>query len=905
MDGSEEARMLAQVSVIEALNKKGAPTSGIHVGVVISGDPARNVYLVRVNQEELICTAADTGGSRLGGHGGAPAYLAATNVLVFRVDPSAEVKLSGSSAGPDGVIICAFALTPKIEGPLHSMLSQNPATLADIDRNTLFQQIIRNEVEKSLNQDRSFKQLTDLVPGDWSKTTALGGLFLLSEFLTSMAVSPRCKIDMNGLLNSLEITSSTFLHDTEAYLRELYMKAGCPLDVQNFAFNDIEGLGGTISVPASFQKAADDEDIERVTPLEGDEQRGFFRRRLFTGGGVEGSYDTYRYDPNALRSTPYTFEEDVFPGLISETKNMSGVFRLQAAKEIKLQRTGSIVVPEQKAEALATDLTQESLDAFNEAEGEKQGITDTKLKSTEFSLTEDEVLKYAPLLHEEFADYDQAELFLKGLRMDGGVWYFPEKTDVQERVFGDTEPPTLPVLDADKQEYDLDDIEGLLSDAIEVYPGRPVKLFKNSSVFLMAEDGGIVIGDGFGGEIRMSRGTVTISSAADMKLLPGRDLISMVPGNSIHKAQDRIELSSTKGSVAIKADENLNMLSGNSGQGATVIENRGAGDPFTQVTADNLQAGDALKGGVIVKATGGGGVANLGSYLYGAGYPTGDGASESGVDPVDCPIVFDSGGAATLMKGLAGGFMYSTGFLGASRSTTGIYFDQSACTMVGSSIAGIVANEVAFDRGSGSISKPRLTRTGIQNITRSLPGISQIIMGANVKLDGLLEVKDNTILEKNLTVGGSISNADGAIAKNTQAVSVTVPDKSSALSVPCSLAVEGAGAALTTLVEDYAIATEYGIKISDFAFPDSDSTRYRAGNFELIAPKWHTLLEGGGTWRENLVEHSILSSGSKPYPGLQAYERDDTLITPEFDGSTVQKNETGLDDYPTNLREES
>jgi len=133
-------------------------------------------------------------------------------------------------------------------------------------------------------------------------------------------------------------------------------------------------------------------------------------------------------------------------------------------------------------------------------------------------------------------------------------------------------------------------------------------------------------------------------------------------------------------------------------------------------------------------------------------------------------------------------------------------------------------------------------------------------------------------------------------------ITITVPGPfEESLGAAATSAVDQSKTALELVVEDVAIATDYGMKVTNFAFPSTESDIYRAEAFQILAPRWHELLNNTATWEENEVEHDILAKGSKPYPGLTAYDRKDTIINPVITDGEVNKQESGLDDYPVNL----
>lgn len=103
---------------------------------------------------------------------------------------------------------------------------------------------------------------------------------------------------------------------------------------------------------------------------------------------------------------------------------------------------------------------------------------------------------------------------------------------------------------------------------------KQVKIYKNTSFIKQAQDGSIFIKDGWGSQIRMTRGNIIISSALDTFIRPGRDLIQLVPRLKETTTNGPAVLAS-KQSIKIAAQTDVKIASAISGgTGSTVLENR-------------------------------------------------------------------------------------------------------------------------------------------------------------------------------------------------------------------------------------------------------------------------------------------------------------------------------------------
>lgn len=137
--------------------------------------------------------------------------------------------------------------------------------------------------------------------------------------------------------------------------------------------------------------------------------------------------------------------------------------------------------------------------------------------------------------------------------------------------------------------------------------------YQTESFISLLEDGAIVIGDGYGSEIRMCAGTITISAPGDVWLKPGKNAQVWAGRDCIVRANGAVELSTTEKDVRIKSERNLLMLAGNkeSGTGGVLIESRS-----DQILCDFENAGENINfGGVILRAPKSN-VVGIGHHIY-------------------------------------------------------------------------------------------------------------------------------------------------------------------------------------------------------------------------------------------------------------------------------------------------
>lgn len=848
----------------------------LHVGEIIVAAPFENSYLVSSDVGTIVATALETGSGRRGGHIGGGGYVPGAEVLVAQIVRTDET--SARTSFPN-ILVGAFNPYPTYDETEFKETEMVPDSLANALNNEAYRRILENQADTNfMAENRGSNRPLDVLPGDWFKSTVLGGCFLLSEFMSKIGASSDCCIQFNGLDKMAEIISHNFSEDHGSQFRELIHRGLTPVDVCNFALTLNEGLGGTPPLKKS------EDDTDEIVPAT-EEQTGFFRRSMFQGG-VEGVWDVFRMQPDARKE--HTFGDDIYPGMLSETRRMDGIMRVRAAKEIKFEKTYGIVTPWLKSELRGAPPSKEL---------PPDTRVDIQLKQKELELTtEDEVSALRPLLHDAFDTVEEEKTFFNGLRRDGDVWHFPTVAEVKAKVF-DVEPPKLRTLTEQEQEYTLNDV---IAKDVEVYPGRKIRLFKNSSVFLMSDDGGLILGDGFGAEIRMNRGNITLAAAGDVQILPGRDLIEQVPGNRLSRVGKRVEVSSTEGAIVHKAATNLHLCSGGDQGGALILENRSKSANLSEIENETLRKGLPFGAGIILKNLHAG-TSIQGSYLHGSAYAE-DSKSKFGVNESGpaCDILLNAGSGTLGLRGKNASMSFKESVaLTMMEQATGLYLKQDSMMLLARSGVSAVTEKMLVSKSTGNVFRPLLTAKKVDISKKdSMPAADPTF-----EVEGFIRSKTGIASKGPILSEKAVGANDGcnmepitndADRVHVELVSDQIPSSQyrdaarNAASISQSL--------LQRMVSE-GVATQRGQKITELAFPDSDTESYRGKNYELVAPRWQQMLpDQSMTWIEREVAHAILKS-TYPYPGREVHTKGKPLIV--SNGTKIERK--ALKEYKVNL----
>lgn len=156
-----------------------------------------------------------------------------------------------------------------------------------------------------------------------------------------------------------------------------------------------------------------------------------------------------------------------------------------------------------------------------------------------------------------------------------------------------------------------------------------VSFFERESFLIFHDDGTVQIGGGCGEQIVLGGGQIRLDAPGAVVINPGCEFLCLA-GDVIIRSKGSLDLSTSDGDVRIKAEKNMQLLAGNSGQGGMLIESRGEGT--THQYAGKF--GEDVSGSGVVLRAADSQVAVLGKDLY---FRTG------GEELGDGDILFDAG----------------------------------------------------------------------------------------------------------------------------------------------------------------------------------------------------------------------------------------------------------------------
>jgi hypothetical protein len=364
-----------------------------------------------------------------------------------------------------------------------------------------------------------------------------------------------------------------------------------------------------------------------------------------------------------------------------------------------------------------------------------------------------------------------------------------------------------------------------------------VDYFPNTSYISLLDDGGVVIGDGYGAEIRMSGGHIFLTAPGDIWVKSGRNFNVLAGYDACFRAKNSMDLSTTDKDLRLKAEKNLHLLGGNDGEeGGVLIECKApSGYDYQNVVGEEVSMGGFQvkvdKGDACIWAS------NI--YLR-----TGGGDVEPGVITLDA----DKG--------------------------------QQAITFNASTIMNYVSESIMDNFGSdGNVEVSHLWSA------------ESNVLGSGVCIQGF------GIFEENVLVQGWVEAIAGHFASELSQQydgKVGVMEGESLFLAYQSMQECETAAATSVqdaitfwqelftnyLYSDNQAGNDDTITAAHFTFRNPD--QYRTNNFKLYEDRWQMMARLAGEELDMWDEKSINGASSEetmPYPGKKPWKDDETFMT--------------------------
>lgn len=363
-----------------------------------------------------------------------------------------------------------------------------------------------------------------------------------------------------------------------------------------------------------------------------------------------------------------------------------------------------------------------------------------------------------------------------------------------------------------------------------------VNYYETTAYLSFLDDGSVVIGDGYGSEIRMGGGNIFLQCPGDVVLQPGRSVVAMGADDIVLRAKNSVDISASAHDVRIAAGRNLQAVAGITGTGGMLFESKSVGEEFD---FDGKVGEDVTSSGILFKS------AFSPIVTWSAGIYLRTGGPGGGIAPGD--IVLDAA------QGLSNIVTVSSGFNRFIETAARDYFGIQ-------SLRGL-----AEWSDSESLITSGLAVQGTVDFFNGLIVQGQIdIVGGHIASE---------LSEANKGLVGDLK--DIALAEAEAALELVEQD----------FAAEDANAAtqLAALETDYYADGEIGSGSlqEEVAFSYRNQRQYNTENFVLVAARWQQLASFAmPKWKETPLQYQ--SQQLMPYPGIEQWMQNATYNVPEL-----------------------
>lgn len=644
----------------------------------------------------------------------------------------------------------------------------------------------------------------DARPGDYNVTDSAGLVgFHVGRLLSMLRGSPLAYVDVSAITHKVRMVGKTLEFHTlagETVISET-------LHAVNTALSPREAMG---LLSENFTVATVD-DLPDTLP--------FYRMQQLKGKSPAGSEDAVLTPPKVAEQHTQAAQ----PLLLRKHRvGFSGEEQLLNAHSVGTIKTPDIRgIMQSRYDTDAEDPATELRIPYKPDESENNEET-PKPPDAETAVDD------AALHQTERYDADYTEYMKLGLAADGLA--------VGEESLADeagSDPPSRGAVQ--DSAYPLPPILKILDPSTR----REHTYYLSTSFIRQLEDGSIVIGDGYGSEIRMSRGNIYIASALDTFIRPGRDAVQMVPRNLVLNTQG-VGIFNTKGSLYLRASEAMNIgvtgkkghlniecrsadglsIRSNSGLSITCISDMYIGRNAHSTNSDHAVTEPDVQGSIIIDAGRSGVVTQLGG--------------ECSLDANNVYLKAHDGSSGSMML-----LTPSAGILGTQQFQ--------------------ITGTLMLQRFSGDLVMH--CREGITSVDISIPqqdSCHLLVSGYGQFRSSILT--DDSLIVVNQIQAASVVTVNGQLGSYAREQDRPKASFPSADKSPANLGLRTEE--LLTAAEDTVYRDAF-IMDNAFSFPDSDA--YGVPNdLRMPAMLWQINSDNSGNWQELPVEDEV-NKGTTTY----------------------------------------
>jgi hypothetical protein len=442
----------------------------------------------------------------------------------------------------------------------------------------------------------SWRPFDSITSGEWGHISESGIRFFLDSFMAQVAVNEATGIFAFYIDNLLRVAGANLQVRSGGSEWEALNDQGEFLSVEGFAPYLWEALGhkkfGTV---AGKDRTADETQVNeqhyaKREPVD-DDLIPYHRAQFIQGYLGQGGKRQLSLFPCGLDKIRY---QDAYPlpGVFSEDIALTGRYSLRSAKAISIAKRTPIQIGKRIQRPESEEGDKEDNYKFAGTDGLGSGDDHVVVDELRTGAEHSFLVRATGVMdaHAYTFNWEANHAFFYHKK----DWHLPDEADLELSNCAQVAIPFGAL--SGKQYLQAPDpltykVDGRYEEA-HYYP--------NESFFDLLEDGGIVIGDGFGSEIRMTGGSVFISAPGDVWMKSGRNTNVWAGHDVIARARNSVDITATENDVRLKSERNMQLLAGNSEKdGGLLLESRGkSAYEFSPKIGE-----DVISGGVMIKST--------------------------------------------------------------------------------------------------------------------------------------------------------------------------------------------------------------------------------------------------------------------------------------------------------------
>lgn len=737
---------------------------------------------------------------------------------------------------------------------------------------------------EDLQKDRSYGRPEDMCDSDWIISGTYHNYIRIGYGISSLASSPMNGIHFYSVDNGAVLnTGNYFIHDTPLSRHSVYIDSYTDYtEVKQFSMLMCEGLGayGAYNTPFNGPIYGT---TDEIFTLKDPNQKPIYRVQELNGCLVSGTQVSVCSTENASGYNTNNPEKDIMRGVCTVHTGYDGTYTVISAKSATISKDPYVPFIQQLEDEVGQQLygQEDKLDTIQDI----YSLLPNGKASNYAS-------QFATDLY-TFAKENFVTRFFKKVKNRLQNWRITERNKILNLLgINEDDLNKLRALGPDEVSYLSAENRTYVNDPVNPHDLSKKDIYNLLESFVhISPTGAVVISDGYGAELKLEGGNVTITAPGDIKVLPGRDYISLVPRNATLFTKCRCDIASDTEEVSIKSEKGLKLLAKN---GVLALESVGT---TNAVYKDNIPTGS----GILLKSNS---VTSIVGNNIRVAVQASDDTSKTGRETKAGNIIIDAndGSAFVFGKSVAMRGKSSASVIG---NNAAIIVSESILMVGPAADMATYVVRMGTDAKSFSMVVPKLTENGVETESISMTSRNEDGVNCSVIVNGNL-VAAKTVAAENVVSDKAqfyMATADSFYSHNgwlwDKSDNLYHPKEkyweniqvvSSSIISQYSNVLGYSTAAITAIVVENSLFTAYGTKGFSLYYPST--TEYYASATFWPRFRWQKMRAKAGNitiWKPKPIQNPN-GEDTLPYPGNDAWTKNNFITTLEFNHSEDGKS---------------